>query len=238
MAEYRGLMRFTVYIDREGSMWPPPKRAPGEPIIVDVEPDTSFGEAVAAALRAGGSDVHSLYYVEDSGPHYSAHSLRDSAEPNPELVAFPRVVIASDGQLLWMWGARDLATFSDFMRARDAGYFDGDPYGVFLERPMYGDGVIPGWEELFEWLGQAAVGRSSSACFEATIDDGGSVAPPRLTRISTSSWHARSGGGLSSRASLVSRAPRRRTCSSRLAFARMKPMGNSGVPRTTPMPLS
>jgi hypothetical protein len=151
-------MQFKVYIDREGTTWPPPEHAPGEPIIIDVERETPFGDAVAAGLRAAGQDVEALYYIDGSGPHYWAQSLENTTDSQPRLVAFPRVVITADGQLLWMWGARDTATFSDFERARDAGYFEGDPYGVFLERPMYGDGVIPGWEELFEWLAQAAVG--------------------------------------------------------------------------------
>lgn len=155
-------MEFVVYVDREGSMWPPPERPPGDPVITNVQRDSRFGDAIAAALRSAGPDVEGSYYFNGSGPHYVPRSLRDSNQPHLGFADFPRVVITEDGQLLWMQGAKEDATFEDFERAREAGYFDGDPYGVFLERPMYGDGIIPGWEEVIGWLAEAAVGATAS----------------------------------------------------------------------------
>jgi hypothetical protein len=150
-------VKFVVYIDREGSGWPPPERPPGEHGTAEVTRETPFGVAVAEALRDARADSDGLYYFEGKGPYYSPRLLRDASDPDSGLVAFPRVAITSYRQLLWTWGARDVATFADYERSRDAGFFEGDPYGVFLERPMYGDGIIPGWEELVLWLQEGAV---------------------------------------------------------------------------------
>lgn len=151
-------MRFVVYIDREGSPWPPRERVPSESVSVEVTPRTAFGDAVAEALQAAGEDVRALYYYPGHEPPvYWPYMLRDARNPESELLRFPQVAISEDGQFLWTWGARDQATFADYVRAREAGFFEGDPYGVFLERPMYGDGLIPGWEELIQWLQEGAV---------------------------------------------------------------------------------
>jgi hypothetical protein len=152
-------VEFIAYIDREGDReWPPREQPPGESVRVDVTPETTFGDAVAKALRAAGDDVWDLYsYGADQGPIYWPTLLREATDPGSGLLPFPKVAIAGDGQFIWTWGARERATFADYVRARDANYFEGDPYGVFLARPMYGDGVIPGWEELIRWLEEAAV---------------------------------------------------------------------------------
>ena len=88
---------------------------------------------------------------------YTPLLLRDSDNPDSELLLFPRVAIAEDGQFIWVWGARDRATFADYERARAAGYTEGDPYGVFLWRPLGGDGIIPTWLDLIQWLEEGAV---------------------------------------------------------------------------------
>jgi hypothetical protein len=139
-------------------MWPPPHLPPDEFVTVEVERETRFGDAVREALHLAGADQDGLYYFDGKGPYYDPRLLRDANDPASGLVPFPRVVIGFDGGLLWTWGARDQMTFGDFERGRDGGYVEGDPYGVVLERPMYGDGEIPGWEDLIQWLGAGAVG--------------------------------------------------------------------------------
>lgn len=140
-------MRLVVYVDREGTRWPPPKNPPGEPVVLDVGADTRLDDAAAQALRTVGRDVEALYYFAGKGPIYEPVSLRDADDPTPELIPFPRVIVGGDGEFLWTEGARNRVTLADLERTRDAGYFDGDPSGIFLERPMYGEG-IPGWEDL------------------------------------------------------------------------------------------
>jgi len=137
-------MKFVAYIDREGTLPPPPTHAPGEPIIIEVRPETLVRDATKEALRAA--------RVRLREPHFSTVFVRDASQPNPELVPFPRVAIAEDGQFIWTEGAMERVRFVDLERARERGFFTGDPYGVFLERPLYGDGVIPGWDEFLTWL--------------------------------------------------------------------------------------
>jgi hypothetical protein len=60
------------------------------------------------------------------------------------VVPFPAVVIDDNGEFVWTEGARGQMTFADLERARDRGYFTGDPRGIFLEKPIGGDGLIPG----------------------------------------------------------------------------------------------
>jgi hypothetical protein len=146
-----GAMRFIVYIDREGTRGPTPEHPPGEPIILEVDPDTPLDDAVAEALRTAGADVEALYFFAGKGPIYWPVSLRDADHPTPELIPFPRVVIDRDGEFLWTEGAKGRGTLADLQRTKQFGYFDGDPRGIFLERPMYGEGV-PGWEDLLKWL--------------------------------------------------------------------------------------
>jgi hypothetical protein len=137
-------VKFVAYIDREGTTWAPLERAPGDPIVIEVHPDIRFEDAVSEALRAAGIDVEEFFFC----PHF----LRSADEPNPEIVPYPMAVVAEDGEFLWTEGARDRMTLSDLQRAREAGFFTGDPRGVFLDRLMGFDGVIPGWDEFFKWL--------------------------------------------------------------------------------------
>jgi hypothetical protein len=46
-------------------------------------------------------------------------------------------------------------TLSDLRRAHEVGLFEGDPGGVFLERPMYGE-APPGWEDFLSWIADSA----------------------------------------------------------------------------------
>lgn len=144
-------MRFVVYLDEKGSSWPPQKTAPGDPIILEVDPERRLDEAAAEAITAGGSRFRDLYHVGGEGPYYSPVSLRDTAQRPPELAAFPRVVPDESGELLWTDGARSRVTIADLQRATAQGFFDGDPTGIFLERPMYGE-APPGWHEFMSWL--------------------------------------------------------------------------------------
>jgi hypothetical protein len=150
-------MRFLAHIQRE-DLWPVPERASqGEPITIEVTPDTPFGDAVDQALSAAGRQVRRLYdrWARLEGG-YSPLLLRDSNDPDSELVPFPRVAIAEDGEFIWVWGARDRATLADYERARAAGYTEVDPYAVFLWRPQGGNGIIPTWLDLLRWLEEAA----------------------------------------------------------------------------------
>lgn len=95
--------------------------------------------------------MEAAYHFSGEGPIYWPMSLDDVDVPSPRLVAFPRVVVAADGEALWTEGARSRLTLADLERTRAAGHFAGDSRGVFLERPMHGEG-IPGWEDFLQWL--------------------------------------------------------------------------------------
>lgn len=153
-------MRFVVYLDEEGSGWPPRKTAPGDPIILEVDPETRLDDMAAEAISAGGRHFRDLYYYGGEGPYYWPGSLRDASRRPPQLTAFPPVVPDESGELLWTQGARSRVKIADLYRAKQEGFFNGDPTGVFLERPMYGE-APPGWHEFMSWL--ADVGAASLA---------------------------------------------------------------------------
>lgn len=117
---------------------------------IDVEPTTRLEDAAVRCVDAARPEIP----IE--ARHYWIHFLRDSQDPKPEYLPMPRAVVADDGELLWTEDARDRVTIADVIRTREAGLFDGDPLGVWLEAPMYGDGFIPDWLDFFEWL--AAIG--------------------------------------------------------------------------------
>jgi len=144
-------LQFVVYVDEEGSTGPPRETAPGDPIILEVAASSRLDDVAAEAIRTGGRRFRGLYYYGSGGPYYSAVSLRDASRRPPELTAFPRVVPDESGELLWAEGARSRVTIADLQRAKAEGFFSGDPLGVFLERPMYGE-APPGWHELISWL--------------------------------------------------------------------------------------
>jgi hypothetical protein len=144
-------MKLIAYVDREGGShgWPPAGPAAGIRLEMDVDPEAPFDEIAREVVLAAGFDPAQFYYW----PHFL---LSASGE---DLVNFPSAVVAADGQILWSEGARNLITFADLQRTRDTGLFEGDPYAIYLEQPMYGDSMIPNWLNLFEWL--AAIGGSA-----------------------------------------------------------------------------
>jgi hypothetical protein len=80
------------------------------------------------------------------------------------------VVPDHDGEAIWTGGGRSQIRVGDLARSRE-GSLDGDPTAVFLEPPFYGGEGLPGWEELFHWLGQ--VGASAlGALLIGTIRSG------------------------------------------------------------------
>jgi hypothetical protein len=145
-------MRFVAYVDRKPTTtFPPPDHVPGELTEIEVDPDIRFEDAARQAIAAAGLDPVGYFYWP--------HLLRDPDEVNPEYVKFPDVGVTDDGQFLWLWGARDRVTLADLERARQLGFIVGDPFGVWLEIPTSGDGVLWGWDDFIKWLLElAAVG--------------------------------------------------------------------------------
>ena len=164
-------MQFVVYVDEEGSGWPPRETAPGDPIILEVEPNTRLDDVAAEAISTGGRRLRDLYHYGGEGPYYWPRSLRDASRRPPELTAFPRVVPDELGELLWTEGARSRVTIADLQRARAEGFFSGDPAGVFLERPMYGE-APPGWHDLMSWLADVGGVVSLAAMLLAVVRKG------------------------------------------------------------------
>lgn len=162
-------MRFVVYLDREGTTWPPPKTAPGEPIVLEIDASVRLDDAAAEAIDASGPATRAHYHVGvEHGLFYWAVSLRDASASPPELVPFPRAVPDHTGELIWTEGARHQVTLADLQRARTEGFFEGDPAGVFLERPMYGE-APPGWLDLIEWLASLGSAVSGVAMLVALL---------------------------------------------------------------------
>ncbi len=144
-------MNFTVYFDEEGSAWPPRETAPGEPILVEAQPEDLVDAVAEKVLTQAGQQMRDLYYLAGEGPFFSPVSLKDATQRPAKLVSFPKYVPDQTGELLWTTGARNRVTLADLQRARERGFFRGDPSGIFLERPMFGE-APPGWHELISWL--------------------------------------------------------------------------------------
>lgn len=72
------------------------------------------------------------------------------------------------GELVWTEGGRHLITIGDIQRAKDEGFFEGDPTGVFLEGPFFGE-APPGWVDLLNWLSAIGSGVSGIALLTAFI---------------------------------------------------------------------
>jgi hypothetical protein len=66
------------------------------------------------------------------------------------------VVLAEDGAFEWPGGKLDSITVAQVHLASDEGWFDGDPDVICVERLVGGNGVLPGWEDLFTWLSTIA----------------------------------------------------------------------------------
>jgi hypothetical protein len=148
-------MRYVAYVDSEEMTYGPtdPDRPPEAPVVLDVEPDDRFEEVVQRAMHAAGFDGFAWW------PYF----LEDASDPASPLVPYPFVGVAEDGEFVWSWGARDRMTLADLERAREKGFFLGDPYGVWVRRPQGGDSLLPGWEEFLDWVWGFAAGGVFSA---------------------------------------------------------------------------
>jgi hypothetical protein len=143
-------MRLIATVQEDsGGQWTFPETAQGEVVEVTVEPATLLNKGVRRAAKAAGL----------KGPHVEWRPvcfLLDRDAPHGPFVGLPRFVVANDGQALWVEAAKDKVTFADLERTKEAGYFEGDPYGLFLMRFTGGDGVIPSWEDFLNWLAAIA----------------------------------------------------------------------------------
>jgi len=161
-----------VYLDDRPTEWPPPDMRPTRAIEVDdVQFSTLLDEVAMAAIHRVEPEVHEKYHGTEDYPLYHAVAVRDSGAEPPELIPFPRMVPDPNGEAIWTGGGRSQITVGDLARARERGFFDGDPTALFLEPPVYGGEALPGWEELFHWLGQLGKG-VTVALFVAVIRSG------------------------------------------------------------------
>jgi hypothetical protein len=144
-------MRFVIFLETEVHDWPGPKTAPSEGIAVDVEPETKLDEAAAEAVSRAPRDVRNFYHAGGSSRiFYFPAGIRDMSVQPPELMPFPSALPDATGELVWTAGGH-LITIGDLQRAKDEGLFDGDPTGMFLEGPFFGE-APPGWLDLIDWL--------------------------------------------------------------------------------------
>jgi hypothetical protein len=171
LTEGASRVRFVVYLDPEGTTWPPPTHPPGPPVILEADPEATLEEVASEAIRTSGEEMYRHYFFADSGPHYWLEGLSDAAADEPDLVPFPRVVIDANGEFLWSEGARSRITLADLQRSRDAGFYEGDPGGIFLERPMFGE-APPGWEDFLQWISQFASAIGGVIGFVALVRKG------------------------------------------------------------------
>ena len=137
-------MEFVVHINPEPTPYPPRFRAGVRRISLDAKPADTLRSLINRAVEEVGRDPSQSYFF----PLF----LLDARESGSSFVPGPRAVIAEDGEFLWSEGAFDRITVADLERAQQRGFFGGDPHGLFLELPAYGDGIPSGWEELFAWL--------------------------------------------------------------------------------------
>jgi hypothetical protein len=143
-------VELVAIVDLEGNQWVSPPLPVGKRVVIDVDEDTLLEEAVVRAVKATGT----VRPFEDVDPrYYWVHYLRDADNPDAGYLGTPSAVVAKDGEILWMEGAKDRVTIGDVVRAKQVGLFDGDPLGVWLEKPLGGDGIPPDWTDFFNWLG-------------------------------------------------------------------------------------
>jgi hypothetical protein len=143
-------VRLIVLVDLEGNMEGPPSLPVGERVVVKVNEDTLLEDAVIRSVKATGT-VPMFQKVDPS--FYWVHYLRDADNPDAGYLPMPDAVVAKDGRILWSEGAKSRIAIGDVIRAKEADLFDGDPLGLWLERPLTGDGIPPDWSDFFNWLG-------------------------------------------------------------------------------------
>ncbi len=162
-----------------------PETATGRRVEFEVQPETRLEDAITESIRRARA-------ARTDRAFYWAHFLKDASDPNPEYVGMPRLVLDENGEAIWTEGAKDRVTFADLVRARDAGYFDGDPFGVWLEAPTGGNGVIPDLLDLFDWLEGLGVA-GLLAVLKGGYERGDAEAHVRRTRSSMWSSFERNG---------------------------------------------
>ena len=138
-------MRLVATIEPATGEWTFPETAEGEVVEVEVDPTTRLNDGVrqaadAAGLRGSEAQWRPVCF------------LRDRAAPHGAFVGLPPFVVAEDGQALWLEAAKDQVTFADLERTKESGFFEGDPYGLFVKQFLGGDGGIPLWEDFLNWL--------------------------------------------------------------------------------------
>lgn len=64
-------------------------------------------------------------------------------------------VIDDHGVLRWVQEGVADVTVEELRRTHEAGLFKGDPAAICVERMLGANGVLPGWEDFFQWLTNA-----------------------------------------------------------------------------------
>jgi hypothetical protein len=157
-----------VYLETEIHGWPGPRTAPGKGNVLNVGPDSQLDDVAAKAIALSTSEVQGFYHASGGHPVYFPAALRDASVEPPELIAFPLAIPDATGELIWTEGGRHLITIGDLKRAKDQGLFNGDPTGVFLEGPFFGE-APPGWLDFIDWLSAIGSAVSGAALLIAFI---------------------------------------------------------------------
>jgi hypothetical protein len=85
-------MKFVAIVDTEGTAGPPPDRAIGKRIVIEVEPDSKLEDAIEECCRTWAAEL-------PTDPlHYWIHFLRGSQATDPEYVPYPNAVVAEDAE--------------------------------------------------------------------------------------------------------------------------------------------
>lgn len=133
--------QMTVFINEVGQ-WPDPDVTRLPKVVVDTSPSETLGEIAERALREAGVDLDRRFIWAVERPHPDGRRFMTHVP----------VVRGENGAFEWPAGNLESITVEQVRVASDEGWFEGDPAMICVERLLGGNGVLPGWGELFTWL--------------------------------------------------------------------------------------
>ena len=154
------VVRMTVFINETGQ-WKTPFVTELPSVEVEASSHETLGEVTERALQIAG--------VEIEDPHWWWAVAKPDAQGR-QMMTHLSAVVANDGAFRWTAGGLKEITVSELRRASEAGFFEGDPNAVCIERMLGGNGPLPGWDELLSWLGQAGVVYGGIVAIKAGVD--------------------------------------------------------------------
>lgn len=131
----------TVFINETGE-WPDPDVTRLPKVVIEAASSETLGTVADRALRQAGLNLDRRFIWAVERPHGDGRRFMTHVP----------VVRGDDGAFEWPAGNLESFTVEQVRAASEEGWFDGDPDMICVERLVGGNGVLPGWEDLFTWL--------------------------------------------------------------------------------------